>query len=96
MMHLSLVVVWPEAHRAAQTGDGTVLVDDQLFERSHSCTGCGRPWGKGTTYRWDAYNCDGTTVGTQLCETCQRTDPDRARLVALLDARYSPTRRYRP
>jgi hypothetical protein len=69
--------------------DYTVAVDDCLLQRWHHCSLCGaRP------DVLDQVLARHDRLGTLvlLCLPCRSADPDRARLRAMLDARYDPQR----
>jgi hypothetical protein len=71
--------------RGASMRDWTCAVDAFLTHRLASCTLCGA---KGQPGLLTIYEIGAHSVATLLCTTCQRRDPQRVQLLALLEGRY--------
>jgi hypothetical protein len=66
--------------------DWTVPVDDGLVDRLGTCTACGG--GQGLYGRWEIWLGTTRALAIVVCDRCLRTDPQRLRLTARLEARY--------
>jgi hypothetical protein len=64
-----------------------VLLDDVATQRLRTCTLCGGPLDVFTLESWS----NGRVVAAVLlCPACQRRDPQRTAVFALLERRYTP------
>ena len=69
------------------TPDWTVIIDDMVTQRTHICTLCG---GEVTQFAADYWSNGTVAALVMLCPPCQRRDPQRVTVKALLEHRYHP------
>jgi hypothetical protein len=69
------------------TPDWTVLIDDIATQRLRTCTLCG---GQVEQFAVDSWSNGTVLAAVVLCPPCQRRDPQRVTVKALLEHRYHP------
>jgi len=86
---MRLPVRLPPSMAPQPRGDWTVLLDDAGTRRMRTCTLCGNPVVEMELTSWT----NGVvTVAVMLCPLCQRRDPGRDQVDALLCTRYHQNR----